>query len=271
MELTIAHLYPDLLNIYGDRGNIICLTNRCLWRGIGVKVINLSVDDPLEAKKYDLFFGGGGQDRQQLIVAKDLQKKAAVLRQEANRGVPMLTICGTYQLFGHYFKTSDGIKIPGISIFDAYTIASNQRKIGNIVIRLNKLLNTKYSILNTKLVGFENHSGNTFINTINTKNTKSNTQGVKIIPPRRWLTLDTSFLGTIIKGFGNNGKDETEGAVYKNVFGTYLHGPLLPKNPHFADLLIKLALEIKYKEKVVLRPLDDNLEWQAHREAIKRT
>lgn len=247
MELIIAHLYPDLLNIYGDRGNIICLTNRCLWRGIKVKVVNLSLNNQLELKKYDLFFGGGGQDRQQLIVAKDLQTKAKILKAEANRGVPMLTICGTYQLFGHYFKTSDGIKIPGISIFDAHTIASQQRKIGNTVVQLNKLLNTKYSILNTKLVGFENHSGNTFI------------KNVKTYP-----------LGQIIKGSGNNGEDKTEGAVYKNVFGTYLHGPILPKNPHFADLLIKLALEIKYQKKTYLKPLDDKIEWQAHHQAIKR-
>ena len=156
----------------------------------------------------------------------------------------MLTICGTYQLFGHFFKTNLGKKIPGISIFDAYTIAGNKRKIGNIVVEINP------SIINRQLVGFENHSGNTFI-------CKKNKAG------------DTFPLGKTIKGFGNNDKNKTAGAVYKNVIGTYLHGPILPKNPHLADFLIKKALEIKYKKKFNLKPLNDNLEWQAHKTAIK--
>lgn len=242
MNLTIAHLYPDLLNIYGDRGNIICLKKRCQTRKIKVKVVKISINNLLKPQTYDLFFGGGGQDRQQLIVAKDLQKKKKVLKQEADRGVPMLTICGTYQLFGHYFKTHTGIKIPGISIFNAYTLASHQRKIGNLTIKTH-LLNPQ------TLVGFENHSGNTFIN----------------------LSSASKPLAKVIKGFGNNGQDKTEGAVFKNVLGTYLHGPILPKNPHLADLLIKLALEVKYQKKISLKPLDDSLEWQAHKAVLKKT
>lgn len=263
MKLNICHLYPDLLNIYGDRGNIICLKNRCQWRGIKVKIINISINDKLMPGQFDLFFGGGGQDRQQLIVADDLQKKKKVLKQEADRGVPMLTICGTYQLFGHYFKTHEGVKIPGISIFDAYTIASRQRKIGNIVVKLKQLtINNQQLAISNFLVGFENHSGNTFIETLSPSSevTRSDSSDG-----------GTTEMGKVIKGFGNNGKDKTEGAVYKNVFGCYLHGPLLPKNPHFADMLIKKALEVKYKKKVNLKPLDDSLEWQAHKTAVKRT
>jgi CobQ-like glutamine amidotransferase family enzyme len=241
MKINICHLYPDLLNIYGDRGNIICLKNRCQWRGIKVSVTPISLNHKLKPNHYDLYFGGGGQDRQQLIVSQDLQKKAKILKREAERGVPMLTICGTYQLFGHYFKTHEGKKIPGISIFDAVTIASHQRKIGNVVIKLNKPFHTN-------LVGFENHSGNSFID------------------PGSCFTL-----GQVISGFGNNGQDKTEGAIYKNVIGTYLHGPVLPKNPHLADWLIQKALEIKYQKEVNLKPLDDSLEWQAHAAALKRT
>lgn len=262
MELNIAHLYPKQLNIYGDRGNIISLVQRCLWRNIKVTVTSISINDSLTPNKYDLYFGGGGQDRQQLIVSKDLQTKAKVLHLEADRGVPMLTICGTYQLFGHYFKTHEGQKIPGISIFDAYTIASHQRKIGNILVKLNssvssQLINNKLTInqlsINNNLIGFENHSGNTFIKNENFK-----------------LKIENSTLplGKVVKGFGNNGQDKTEGAVYKNVFGCYLHGPLLPKNHHFADLLIKKALEVKYKKIIDLKPLDDDLEWQAHQAAV---
>lgn len=277
MRLRIAHLYPNLLNIYGDRGNIICLKNRCQWRGIKVRVTSISINDKLITNNYDLYFGGGGQDRQQMIVADDLQKKKKVLKQEASRGVPMLTICGTYQLFGHYFKTHTGIKIPGISIFDAYTVASHKRKIGNIVIKANPSISqsaswrisiSRQSDKSDCLVGFENHSGNTFIG----QNFQQNSQGVLSKTPLRCTSLDTSTfpLGKIIKGFGNNGQDKTEGAIYKNVFGCYLHGSLLPKNPHFADLLIKKALEVKYKKKITLKPLDDTLEWQAHKAALSR-
>jgi len=270
MRLRIAHLYPNLLNIYGDRGNIICLKNRCQWRGIKVNVIPISINDKLLPNKFDLFFGGGGQDRQQIIVAQDLQKKKKVLKREVSRGVPMLTVCGTYQLFGHYFKTNKGIKIPGISIFDAYTIASHQRKIGNIVIKLNpSIINYQSSIINHQLVGFENHSGNTFINQ---PQDTSSIQGVLSKTPLRCPSLDTSVtkpLGKIIKGFGNNGQDKTEGAIYKNVIGTYFHGPVLPKNPHLADWLIKKGLEVKYNKEINLKPLDDSLEWQAHKAAIK--
>ncbi|MFC1711974.1 type 1 glutamine amidotransferase [Patescibacteria group bacterium] len=252
MQLNIGYLYPKLLNIYGDRGNIIALKKRCQWRGIVVKVIPINIKDNIKSKQYDLFFGGGGQDQQQLVVANDLQTKKQVLKKEADRGIPMLTICGTYQLFGHYFKTHEQTKIPGISIFNTYTVASKVRKIGNITVSLNENIKNKYELKNSTLVGFENHSGNTFIE------------------KREEVKNPTLPLGRVIKGFGNNGQDKAEGAVYKNIFGCYLHGPLLPKNPHFADLLIKLALEGKYKKKINLKPLADNLEWQAHEKVINK-
>ena len=246
MRLRIAYLYPEIMNIYGDRGNIIALTQRCLWRGIPVSVDNVTLNQDFNWEKYDLFFGGGGQDRQQSLVARDLQKKESKLKQAAQAGKVFLLICGTYQLFGHYFKTAEGKKIPGIGILDLITVASKKRKIGNVLIKLEArtcLRRQGYKLKADTLVGFENHSGNTFIN----------------------QSGQTKPLGTVVKGFGNNGQDKTEGAVYEQVYGTYLHGSLLPKNPHFADLLIQTALETRYRRKITLQPLDDTLEWQAHR------
>ena len=235
MELTLVHLYPDLMNIYGDLGNVTALRFRCAKRGIKLKVRNLSVKEKLTPGSFDLVFGGGGQDRQQIVVSRDLTTKKAALIQAAKTGIPMLTICGSYQLFGRYFKPFRGPRLAGIGIFDAYTVASKQRKIGNILIK---------TALG-ELVGFENHSGNTYL--------KDKTQA----------------LGRVIHGFGNNGQDKTEGCRIQNAFGCYLHGSLLPKNPHLADYLIKAALETKYQKPVKLKPLDDQLEWQAHRTSAK--
>jgi len=255
MHLRICHLYPDLMNIYGDRGNILSLKNRCLWRGIKVTVQNISLNQKLDPEKFDLFFAGGGQDRQQSLVAKDLQKKKKAIKKAVGAGKVFLLICGSYQLFGHYFKTHTGEKIPGIGILDIKTVASKKRKIGNVLVQV-----TSHQLPATSIIGFENHSGNTFLTT--SHQPASPAGG----PP---ATSTTFPLGKVIKGFGNNGEDKTEGAVYKNAFGTYLHGSLLPKNPHFADLLIRLALETRYKKKVNLKPLDDSLEWQAHNFAKK--
>ena len=184
---------------------------------------------------FDLVFAGGGQDSQQIVVSQDLSTKKSALIQAARAGIPMLTICGSYQLFGRYFKPFRGQSLKGIGIFNAYTVASKQRKIGNILIKTSL----------GELVGFENHSGNT------------------------WLKDKSSALGKVVIGHGNNGKDHTEGCRINNVFGCYLHGSLLPKNPHFADHLIKLALTNKYGP-VKLKPLNDRLEWQAHRQAVAR-
>ena len=239
MKLRIAHLYPRLMNIYGDQGNIQALKYRCHQRGISTLINPIRPQDPLKPGSFDLLFAGGGQDQQQLIIQKDLRQRKKLLLQAVRQGIPMLVICGSYQLFGHYFKPFKGPKLKGIGLINAYTIASKQRKIGNILIKTNFLQPQT-------LIGFENHSGNTFL--------KANTQP----------------LGKVKLGFGNNDQDKTEGARINNLFGCYLHGSLLPKNPHFADYLIQLALEKKYGS-VKLKPLNDQLEYQAHQQIINRT
>lgn len=247
-KLIIGWLYPELMSTYGDRGNIIVLTKRCEWRGIKVEIKKLDVGfDHKQLAICDMLFMGGAQDRQQTIVAKDLRLKIKDLREMIEDGIPGLYICGAYQFLGKYYKEADGTIIQGLDILDLYTEnpgENHPRLIGNIVIEPN-ILNTKYKILNT-IVGFENHGGRTYLG--------------KGIEP----------LGKVIKGFGNNGEDHTEGVIYKNSFGTYLHGPILPKNPHLADYLIKLALEKKYKSAIELKPLDDSLEWQAHDFVVRR-
>ncbi len=237
-SITIGHLYADLMNIYGDDGNIIALQKRCEWRGIKVQILRLEIGDKIKANEVDIYFFGGGQDQAQTDIANDLIKlKGHSIRADIERGVPLLSICGGYQLLGDYYKPHEGDKLPGLGIFPAYTEASHDRMIGNIVIKTKNL---------GKLVGFENHSGKTY------------------------LKDPQNALGTVITGFGNNGEDQTEGCVYKNAIGCYMHGSLLPKNPDLADWLIEKALEVKYGEKVELKPLDDKLENLAHEIAIKK-
>lgn len=254
LTINICHLYPDLMDTYGDTGNIITLKKRCEWRGINVNVANVSIDQSLSTFDFDFFFFGGGQDKAQIIVGKDLQKKAGRLKRAIENDAVLLSICGGYQLLQKYFKTKTGEIIKGIGLFDAYTKGSNDRMIQNLWIDLDDNLKdeirkiypaTDNKQLTTDLIGFENHSGKTY------------------------LGLEVQPLGIVMSGSGNNGEDKTEGAIYKNAFGCYLHGSLLPKNPHFADYLIAKALE-KRHGKVKLKHLDDNLEWQAHKSAVKR-
>ena len=228
--LKIAHLYPKLLNLYGDMGNIITLTKRCEWRGIKVEIDNINIGD--EIGEHDFYFIGGGQDKQQQDVACELFKHKSFLIQERDNGSVFLGICGGYQLFGHYYQPFEGDKLFGISLLDAYTVAGKKRFIGNVTIK------TDFLSPDT-LVGFENHSGLTY------------------------LEGDTKPLGKVIVGNGNNGTDNLEGARFKNVFGTYLHGSLLPKNPQLADYLIRLALEKRYG-KCELVPINDELEINTH-------
>lgn len=238
-RLNICHLYADIMDTYGDKGNIIALTKRCEWRGIDVSVTNVGIQEKLLLEDFDLFFFGGGQDKAQVMVGKDLQKKSKDIKRAVENGAVLLSICGGYQLLQNYFKTQDGVEIKGIGLFDAYTKGSNHRMIGNLTVE------TSLQMPETsgQLIGFENHSGKTYLD--------SNLQP----------------LGTVVRGFGNNGEDKTEGAIYKNAFGCYLHGSLLPKNPHFADYLISKALERRYG-KIKLEPLDDAIEWQAHNSTI---
>lgn len=235
LKISIAHLYPKLLNLYGDMGNIITLKKRCEWRGIQVDFEEINIGDDI--KNHDLYFIGGGQDKQQEDVASELYSHRSELLAQRDDGAVFLGICGGYQLFGHYYKPHDKDKLAGISLLDAYTIAGRKRFIGNVTVK------TDFLAPNT-LVGFENHSGLTY------------------------LEGDTVPLGIVSVGNGNNGKDGYEGARYKNVFGTYLHGSLLPKNPHFADFLITLALEKRYGEKFVLSKLDDDIEVQTHNSLV---
>ncbi|MBI3486035.1 glutamine amidotransferase [Candidatus Daviesbacteria bacterium] len=238
MNLTVGYLYGDCMNIYGDTGNIICLTKRAQWRGIEVKVKNLSIGDKLKSKEVDVFFFGGGQDLAQNEVALDLQttSKGKVIKAEVERGVPLLSICGGYQLLGYYYQPQNGPKLPGIELFPVFTQASSERMIGNIII------NSQFG----ELVGFENHSGKTF------------------------LKKQATPLGKVVKGFGNNGEDKTEGCIYKNAIGCYMHGSLLPKNPALADWLIQRALEVKYQKPIELNYLNDSLEKQAHESVVSR-
>jgi len=230
-KISIAHLYPKLLNLYGDLGNIITLKKRCEWRGIEVEFENINIGDKICA--HDFYFIGGGQDKQQEEVVEELYSHKSNLISQRDDGAVFLGICGGYQLFGHYYQPHGKDKLLGLSLMDAYTVAGSKRFIGNVSVE------TEFLTPST-LVGFENHSGLTY------------------------LEGDSEPLGIVKVGNGNNGNDGFEGGRYKNVFGTYLHGSLLPKNPHFADYLISLALEKRYGEKIELPPLDDTLEFNAH-------
>lgn len=230
------------MSIYGDRGNIICLQKRCEWRGIKIEVKNIStVSTPYDLSLCDILVMGGSQDNQQLIVAKDLQKKKNALKEAIEKEIPGLYICGGFQYLGKYYKEANGNTIEQLGVLDIYTEnPGKERLIGNIVVKLNPVIG------NQTIVGFENHGGRTML-------------GQGIIP-----------LGKVIKGFGSNSKEKLEGAIYKNTIGTYLHGPILPKNPEIADWLITKALEVKYKEKVTLEKLDDTLAKQARQWILKR-
>lgn len=243
-ELNICHLYPDLLNLYGDRGNIIALNRRCKWRGINVNISNISLGDMFDAEAYDIIFLGGGQNYEQEIIHDDIiNEKGNEIRNAINNNRVFLAICGGYQLLGKYYKTWDGKEIQFLNALDLWTIGDKKRMIGDFVFECDFLIKNGFD---GKVVGFENHSGRTYLGT-----------GVKP-------------LGKIIKGFGNNGEDGFEGALYKNVYCTYSHGSLLPKNPVFADHLIALSLKQKYKDFVSLSCLKDEFEEMANRSMIKR-
>ena len=240
MELRICHMYPDVLNLYGDRGNILCMQRRLSWRGIEAKVTELPIGEDASLADFDLIFIGGGQDFEQEALLTDLHRgKDASLRSAIEDGVALLAICGGYQMLGEYYETAEGNRCDFIGAIDLHTVGSEPRMIGNYLFRCEE--KSGGSIV----VGFENHSGKT------------------------WLGTGVEPLGWVSSGFGNNGEDGTEGVRYKNVFGTYSHGPLLPKNPAFCDHLLKTALERKYGH-ADLAPLDDAAELAAHDEMVKR-
>lgn len=247
--MKIAHLYPEHLNLYGDFGNVLSLSKRLSWRAIEHEIVNVSLGDKHKSLfEYDLFFIGGGQDSQQEVIAQDIFSRRNEIYDLVEAEKPFLAVCGGYQLLGKYYQTSEGHQIEGLNILDIITIASPQkinakqdRLIGNISAQLLLPLHIQTSL--NSLVGFENHSGRTFI-----------------------VDQRTKPLAKVIKGFGNNGEDAFEGAYYKNLIGTYIHGSLLPKNPHLADEMLWSALKNNSK---YLSLLDDDLEKQAHQFALK--
>lgn len=237
MELRIGWLYGHEMNIYGDRGNVMSLARRAEWRGMPARIETIGLGEPLDASRFDLYFWGGGQDREQIAVSKDVQgAKGRDLKAAIEDGVPILAVCGGYQFLGHKYHPFEGDDLPGIGVMDVTSEAGHDRSIGNVVVDAGDL---------GTLVGFENHSGKT------------------------WLGPGVRPLGRVRVGNGNNGRDGTEGARFLNAIGCYLHGALLPKNPRLSDWLIERALERKYGG-VDLSPLDDGLEWQAHDGVVAR-
>ncbi|HEY9062423.1 MAG TPA: glutamine amidotransferase [Pseudobacteroides sp.] len=243
-ELNICHLYPDLLNLYGDRGNIIALKRRSEWRGIKITISNVTLGDSFIPENYDIIFLGGGQDYEQTIIQDDLLKqKGSEIKNAIMNDKIFLCICGGYQLLGKYYKTWEGKEIEFLGILDLWTIGGQKRMIGNMAFECDFL---KSDTFDGKVIGFENHSGRTY------------------------LGVDVKPLGRVLRGNGNNGEDDCEGALYKNVHCSYSHGSLLPKNPAFTDHLLSLALKQKYKDFVSLQPLDDVIESCAHDSMLKR-
>lgn len=207
-DFKILYLYPDDMNFYGDTGNVIALKRRLEWLGFQVTVLSHNVGDTFSYDA-DIIVGGGGQDSGQLKILQDLQSHGSQIRQLADQGVPMLMVCGLYQLFGHRFVTSSNHELKGIGVFQAETIAKSSRLIGDIAVRTDQGI----------IVGYENHSGQTM------------------------LAPGQPALGSVIKGYGNNAERQDEGAIYNNVYGTYMHGSLLPKNPALADTILKVAMD----------------------------
>lgn len=240
MELNIYHLYPDVLNLYGDRGNVLCMQRRLEWRGMQANIVPVPIGVKLAAKDCDLLFIGGGQDFEQEILLGDLAGgKADEIKAAVADGKTFLTICGGYQMLGSYYKTWDGQMCDFIGAIDYYTVGAKDRMIGNFMYKCSAESG------GSTVVGFENHSGKTF------------------------LGSGVSPLGTILSGYGNNGEDKTEGVRYNNVFGTYSHGPVLPKNPQLTDFILKTALSQKYTS-FDFEPLDDTFENNANEYMIKR-
>lgn len=236
-RLVIGWLYGTKMNIYGDRGNVVALEKRAQWRGIDVEVREIGMGEAIPAD-IDIFFWGGGQDQEQVAVARDIAgAKGHAIRTAIDNGAAMLAVCGGYQLLGHGYQPHDGELLPGVGLFDATSIAGPTRFIGNVVIESDEF---------GSLVGFENHSGLTH------------------------LQNDCPPLGKVVVGKGNNGSDGTEGAIYKNAIGCYLHGSLLPKNPRLADWLLQAGLRHRFGEDVVFPILDDALEHAAHANATSR-
>ena len=236
MKITIGHLYPDLLNLYGDRGNIQCMKMRLEWRGYKTQVIEYNLGDAIDFSKLDIVLLGGGSDREQMIVCRRLQEIQKDFQAYVEDNGVVIAVCGGYQLLGHAYSTPDG-DMEGLHLVDLTTKQGSPRLISNIVL--------ENPMFPYPVTGFENHGGRTYLG-----------EGVKPF-------------GTVVFGYGNNGEDKQEGVLYKNVVGTYLHGPLLPKNPHVCDYLLKNALQRRGITDA-LQELDDTQEKEANDYIVKR-
>jgi lipid II isoglutaminyl synthase (glutamine-hydrolysing) len=238
--LRVCALYPDLMNIYADRGNLIVLERRCAWRGIGFELVSSGLGEQLDPDAHELFYIGGGQDRDQRLCAEDLiETKSEALRAAAAREAVVLGVCGGYQLLGHSYTLGKD-EISGVGLLDVRTVREDgPRLIGNVAIELDDLFDGSSERV---LAGFENHGGRTY------------------------LGSGQAALGRVMAGHGNDGRSGLEGAVSGNTIGTYLHGPLLPKNVWFADWLIARALRVAVTE---LEPLEDEIEYQTHADALR--
>ncbi len=239
--LRVLWLYPDHMNIYADRGNIAVLDRRCGWRGIGFSVTGAGPGEAIDPHAHDLLYIGGGQDRDQALVARDLvETKRDAISSALEAGAAMLAVCGGYQLLGEFYELEDGERLPGLGLVDLRTVREpGARLIGNVVIE------SDLGDGPEQIAGFENHGGRTYLGEGETP------------------------LGRVVSGFGNNGRDGAEGVRRGHLIGTYLHGPLLPKNTGLADRLIRWALERQTGQPPHLEPLDDQLEEAAHDSAVR--
>ena len=240
MKIRICHLYPDTLNLYGDRGNVLCMKKRLEWRGIACETESLLLGERRPLSGFDLFFMGGGQDFEQEVMLEDLHgHNGKEILSAVEDGRVFLCVCGGYQIMGTHYETKEGGRCEFLGAADFYTTSGRGRLIGNYVFRL------EGTDREETVVGFENHGG------------------------RTWLGSAVKPLGHVLTGYGNNGRDKTEGVRFKNVFGTYSHGPVLPKNPGFCDWILKTALERKYG-RAELPPLEDRFETLAHQSVLRQ-
>jgi lipid II isoglutaminyl synthase (glutamine-hydrolysing) len=234
VTIRVAHLYPEYLNIYADRGNIAVLSNRALWRGIGLEVEPISLGDELRPGAHDLLYIGGGQDREQALIAPNLASRAEAIREAVAGGAAVLAVCGGYQLLGRFYRGRDGKELAGARLFPLETVAGERRMIGDCLLECELEPGVRQTV-----AGFENHAGVTR------------------------LDAGAQPLGRVVAGFGNDGASGFEGARVASAVGTYLHGPLLPRNPWLADWLLARALEHRHGEAPELGPLPDDLEREA--------
>ena len=240
-RIRVGHLYPDYLNIYADRGNIAVLERRAAWRGLRLDVTSIGVGDRLDAGAHDLLYVGGGQDREQALIAPDLAARREALSEAIEAGTPVLAVCGGYQLLGRSYRDQHGDEMPGAGVFPLYTVAGDRRMIGDVLLECELDRGERRT-----LAGFENHAGRTY------------------------LDEGAEALGRVIAGFGNDGESGYEGCRVRNALGTYLHGPLLPRNAWLADWLLARAVERQTGELPRFEPLPDELERQAHAVSARR-